>query len=430
MSIKKYLKIAKKDLFPLCRSLTGKDTLKTLKIIKKQFPALKIKKITSKTKVFDWKVPPSWDVSDAYILDKYEKKIINFKLNNLHLVGYSIPINKKVSKKELLKRLHSLKERPKSIPYITSYYKKYWGFCTTYENKKKIEKNYNNNDRFKIIIKSKFNSKGTLNYGEIVVPGKSKQEIFLSTYVCHPSMANNELSGPIVSMALINYFKKLKNNEKTLRFIFVPETIGAITYLHKNLDKLKKNVIAGYNLTCIGDDRMHSCIFSKYENSLSNKALKFAYKKLAIKPKVYDFLYRGSDERQYNSPGIDLPIATVCRTKFGEYPEYHTSDDNFSLVTKSGLQGGFEVVKNAILFLMSKKYPRSTVLCEPFLSKRNLYPSLSIRKENYFSKKLTDFLQYSDAKNNLDEIRIKIKINKRLMTNILKIFIKHKLIEI
>ena len=243
-------------------------------------------------------------------------------------------------------------------------------------------------------------------------------------------MANNELSGPIVSMALINYFKKLKKNEKTLRFIFIPETVGAIAYLHKNLDKLKKNVIAGYNLTCIGDDRMHSCIFSKYENSLSNKALKFAYKKLGIKPKVYDFLYRGSDERQYNSPGVDLPIATVCRTKFGEYPEYHTSDDNFSLVTKSGLQGGFEVVKNAILFLMSKKYPRSTVLCEPFLSKRNLYPSLSIRKENYFSKKLTDFLQYSDAKNNLEEIRIKIKINRRLMNNILKILIKHKLIEI
>ncbi len=430
MTIKKYLKIAKKDLFPLCRSLTGKDTLKTLKIIKKQFPLLKINKIPSKTKVFDWNVPASWDVSDAYILDKHNKKIIDFKLNNLHLVGYSIPINKKVSKKELLKRLHSLKERPKSIPYITSYYKKYWGFCTTHENKKLIEKYYSNYDKFKIIIKSKLNNKGLLNYGEIIIPGKSKQEILLSTYICHPSMANNELSGPIVSMALINYFKKLRKNEKTLRFIFVPETIGAIAYLHQNLDKLKKNVIAGYNLTCIGDDRMHSCIFSKYENSLSNKALKFAYKKLAIKPKVYDFLYRGSDERQYNSPGIDLPIATVCRTKFGEYPEYHTSDDNFSLVTKSGLQGGFEVVKNAILFLMSKKYPRSTVLCEPFLSKRNLYPSLSIRKENYFSKKLTDFLQYSDAKNNLDEIRIKIKINKRLMTNILKILIKHKLIEI
>ncbi len=430
MTIEKYLKIAKKDLFPLCRSLTGKDTLKTLKIIKKQFPFLKINKIPSKTKVFDWNVPASWDVSDAYILDKHNKKIIDFKLNNLHLVGYSIPVNKKVSKKELLKRLHSLKERPKSIPYITSYYKKYWGFCTTHENKKLIEQNYSNYDKFKIIIKSKLNNKGLLNYGEIIIPGKSKQEILLSTYICHPSMANNELSGPIVSMALINYFKKLKKNEKTLRFIFIPETVGAIAYLHKNLDKLKKNVIAGYNLTCIGDDRMHSCIFSKYENSLSNKALKFAYKKLGIKPKVYDFLYRGSDERQYNSPGVDLPIATVCRTKFGEYPEYHTSDDNFSLVTKSGLQGGFEVVKNAILFLMSKKYPRSTVLCEPFLSKRNLYPSLSIRKENYFSKKLTDFLQYSDAKNNLEEIRIKIKINRRLMNNILKILIKHKLIEI
>ena len=428
MSIEKYLKLAKKDLFPLCRSLTGKDTLKTLKIIKKQFSGLNIYKVPSKAKVFDWKVPPAWNVKDAYILDKQNKKLIDFKKNNLQLVGYSMPINKKISKGELLKKLHVIAERPKSIPYITSYYKKYWGFCTSYENKKKIEKSYNSQDKFRVVIKSSFNFKGALNYGEIVLAGKSKQEILISTYICHPSMANNELSGPIVSMALINYFKKIKKNKKTLRFVFVPETIGAIAYLYKNLKKLKKNVIAGYNLTCIGDDRMHSCIFSKHENSPSNKALKYAYKKLNIKAKIYNFLQRGSDERQYNSPGIDLPIATVCRSKFGEYPEYHTSDDNFTLVTKSGLQGGCEVVKNSIKFLMEQDYPKSTFLCEPFLSKRNLYPTLSLRKENYFSKKLLDFLQYSDGTNDLKEISKNINLDLKKTKFIYNLLKKNNLI--
>ena len=160
-------------------------------------------------------------------------------------------------------------------------------------------------------------------------------------------MANNELSGPIVSMCLIDYFRKFKNLEKSLRFLFIPETIGSITYLSKNLDNLKKNIIGGYNLSCIGDERNHSCMFTKYNDSQSDKALLLAYKKLGIKFKIYSFLQRGSDERQYCSPGVDLPIASIFRTKYGEYPEYHTSLDDFTLVTKKGIKGGYEVSKKA-----------------------------------------------------------------------------------
>ena len=199
--------------------------------------------------------------------------------------------------------------------------------------KKEIKKKYYDSDKFKVVIKSQFNKRGNLNYGELVIPGKSKQEILISTYICHPSMANNELSGPIVSMTLAQYFLKIKNLKKTLRFIFIPETIGSISYLSKNLKKLKKNVIAGYNLSCIGDERMHSCMFSKYSNSISDKALRSAYKSLNINYKRHSFLKRGSDERQFNSPGIDLPIASIFRTKYAEYPEYHTSLDDFKLVT-------------------------------------------------------------------------------------------------
>ena len=358
MFINKYYKLAKFNLFSICRSLTGRGIKKTLKIIKSEFSDLKIYSIPSGTKVFDWNVPSEWNVTDAYVLDKDNKKIINFKLNNLHLIGYSIPVNKILNKIQLFKNLYSLPKQPEAIPYITSYYKKYWGFCITHNKKIEFDKNYKKNDKFKVIIKSNLNSKGNLNYGELIIPGKSKQEILISTYICHPSMANNELSGPIVAMSLIKHFKKFKKLNKTIRFIFIPETIGSITYLSKNLNKLKSNVIGGYNLSCIGDERQHSCMLSKYENSPSDKALLEAYKKLKIKFKLYSFLKRGSDERQYNSPGIDLPITSIFRSKYGEYPEYHTSLDDFNLVTIKGVKGGFKVAKKAIEILLNNIIPK------------------------------------------------------------------------
>ncbi len=206
--MKKYYNIGKNILFPICRSLTGKGVVKTLKIIQKEFPNLIIKKITSGTKVFDWSVPPEWNVSDAYISDKNNLKIVDFKINNLHLLGYSSSIKKTILKKELFKYLYFLKNQPKAIPYVTSYYEKRWGFCISYNQFKKIKKNYSPKDKFNVVINSNFKKKGNLNYGEVVLPGKSSQEILISTYICHPSMANNELSGPIVSMGLIDYFQK------------------------------------------------------------------------------------------------------------------------------------------------------------------------------------------------------------------------------
>lgn len=422
--------LAKKKIFPLNRSITGNGTLKTLKIIKKRIPKLKIVKIKSKTNVFDWKVPPEWNINNAYILDKNKKKILDFKKNNLHIVGYSTPVNKFFNKRELFKRLHSLPNQKNAIPYVTSYYKKYWGFCLTEAQKKMIEKKYENSDKFKVVIKSQFNKRGNLNYGELVIPGKSKQEILISTYICHPSMANNELSGPIVSMTLAQYFMKTKKLKKTLRFIFIPETIGSISYLSKNLEKLKKNVIGGYNLSCIGDERMHSCMFSKYSNSISDKALRSAYKSLNIQYKKHSFLKRGSDERQFNSPGIDLPIASIFRTKYGEYPEYHTSLDDFKLVTMRGLKGGFKVAKKAINLILDQIYPKSKILCEPHMSKRKLYPTLSKKNINYFSNSIMDFLQYADGKNNINEISVLIKKNLKFTVSICNLLLKKNLIEV
>lgn len=431
MQTKKFYNLAKKKLFKICRSITGEGVRKTLKIYKSYFPSLKIKSIPSNSTVFDWKIPPEWNITDAYILDKYKKKIVDFQNSNLHLVGYSVPINKRLNRRELFKHLHSLPKQPNAIPYVTSYYKKNWGFCVTHNEKKKFEKKYKATDNFLVVIKSSFKKKGILNYGELLIKGKTKKEILISTYICHPSMANNELSGSIVSLSLIDFFKK-KKLDKSLRFIFIPETIGAIAYINKNLNYLKKNYLGGYNLSCIGDERKHSCVFSKYGNSLTDKYLSEAYKKLKIKFKSYSFLKRGSDERQFNSPGINLPMATICRSKFTEFPEYHTSLDNFKLVTEKGTNGGFKVAKEAINIFQKSIIPKTTTICEPKLSKRGLHKNISI-KTNYKyknkTKNLLSFIQYADGTNDLEQISKYLKLEKKQAYKLFLILKKNKLVE-
>ena len=417
-----------KKIFRINRSITGNGVRETLRHVKKELKDLKILEIKSGTKVYDWMVPPEWNVKKAYIEDKNKKKIIDIKNNNLHLVGYSIPLKIYLKKKELLSRIHTLKNQPAAIPYVTSYYNKYWGFCASYNFIQKIKKNYSDNDKFFIKIESNFKKKGSLTYGELLIPGHSKQEILISTYICHPQMANNELSGPMVSIALAKYFKN-KVNEKSLRFIFIPETIGSITYLKKNIDKIKKNIIGGYVLSCIGDERSYSFMPTKYGNSISDIAAKKAFKKLNIKYKQYSFLKRGSDERQFNSPGIDLPVASILRSKYGEYPEYHTSLDNFKLVTKKGLNGGFKVAREAIKIIMKDIIPVSRFLCEPKLQKKKLYESLSTGSSTADSSKILDFLQYADGKNNIEEISRYIKCSLSSTYDVYKLLLINKLLK-
>ena len=420
-----------KKLFTINRSITGNGVRLTLLNIKKELKKLKIHEVRSGTRFYDWKIPPEWNVKKAYVKDKNGKIIIDIKNNNLHLVGYSTPCNFFVNKSKLLEHIHSIKNQPNAIPYITSYYKKYWGFCVTDNLRKKIKKNYLNNDKFLIKIDSNFKKKGSLTYGEFILPGKSKKEILISTNICHPQMANNELSGPLVALALAKHFSKYKN-EKTLRFVFIPETIGAIAYLNLNYNELKRNVIAGYTLSCIGDQRSYSFIPTKYGSTISDKAAKKAFEELNLKYKKFSFLKRGSDERQYNSPGIDLPIASILRTKYLEFPEYHTSLDNFNLMTKRGLLGGYKIVKKTIEIIMNEIIPVSKEICEPKLQKKNLYKSLSIRN-NFESTNLPriilNFLQYADGKNTIHDIskHIKIPINKTL--EIYKLLYKQNLLE-
>ena len=281
-----------------------------------------------------------------------------------------------------------------------------------------------------------------MHYGELVLDGKTKSEILISTYICHPSMANNELSGPLVSIALINFFKKIKL-EKSIRFIFIPETIGSIAYINKNLRNLKKRVFGGYVLTCIGDNRRYSYINTKYKNSISDLAAKKAFKKLGLNYKNYSFLKRGSDERQFNSPGVDLNIGSLMRTKHGEYKEYHTSSDNFNVVTARGLYGGFLIAKESILNLLKynnkehlpeerkikKNNPLYKFICEPNLGKRGLYNLLGVKTKNFKSQKILDFLQYCDGSNNLNQISKLVKVSLNETKKIYKILKNKELVK-
>ena len=393
------------QLWPLNRSLTGEGLRETLKQISKHLPNLSIKSVKSGTKVFDWIVPPEWYVSEAYIIDPNGKKICDFTTNNLHLVGYSMPLNKKISLKELQKHLHSVPENRDAIPYVTSYYEKRWGFCLTQNQRESLKEG-----EYKVVINSKIFS-GKLNYGELILPGKVDKEIFISTYICHPSMANNELSGPTVTTYLAKWLKDLPNRYYTYRIIFIPETIGSITYLSSNLKHLKNKVIAGFNVSCVGDERSYSYLPSRNGNTISDKVAKHVLKWIAPNYKCYSWLDRGSDERQYCAPGIDLPIASILRTKYGEYPEYHTSlDDLKNVVTPKGLNDGYWALRKALELLDKNKNYKNNILCEPQLVKRGFYPKVSSKKSEDDLRVIKNFLSFCDGEHTLLDIAEKINL--------------------
>jgi Uncharacterized protein conserved in bacteria with an aminopeptidase-like domain len=276
------------------------------------------------------------------------------KLIISHIINYSSSQNKKIKKKELLSKLNYINNDPDAIPYITSYYKKNWGFCVTKKHYDQINKNYKNSDEFLIKISTSFNKTGYLHYGELLIPGKSKKEILLSTYVCHPSMANNELSGPLLSIALAKYFKNKKKLARSLRFIFIPETIGSISYINTNYKKIK-NILFGFVLTCVGDNKKFSMLTTKYNDTSIDKLCSDAYKKMGFKVKKYSFLERGSDERQFSSPGVDLPMISMMRSKYNTYKEYHTSKDNFDFVSVEGLKKSFKIHKYVLEKIIKMK---------------------------------------------------------------------------
>ena len=403
-----------KDLYPLCRSLIGKGNRETIRYFKKINPEFKIIKFKSGTKVFDWIIPDEWIINDAYLQHENGKKFAQFKKSNLHVVGYSQPINKFFQKKDILKKIFTEKTMPNAIPYVTSYYDKEWGFCLSQNEKDKLPKG-----KYRAYIDSKF-KKSHLDIAEAVLYGKSKKEIFFSSYICHPSMVNNELSGPVLLNALLLYIKKnYKKTNYTYRFVLLPETIGSIAYISKKIKLLKKRVISGYVLTCVGDERSYSIVHTPDENTIADFSLRAALNGFK-NVHNYSFLDRGSDERQYCSPGVDLPVCSFSKSK--TYPEYHTSRDDFNLVTEKGLMQSFEIMKSIIDAFEIGLYPKFKYLCEPQLGRRNLY-TVKFSKKNTYKKELfirKNLLAYSNGKRSIFEISNILNIS---LSNLLEQYI-------
>ncbi len=382
-------------LWPILRSITGEGVRQSHNILSEIIP-LKRFEIPTGSKVYDWEIPKEWAVSEAYVIRPDGKKILDIKDNNLHLLNYSIPFQSTVSLEELNKHLYSLPEQADAIPYVTSYYKERWGFCLSENERKNLTKG-----DYKVVIDSKLFT-GSLTIGEAFLQGESDEEVLLSSYTCHPSMANNELSGPLVLAFLYQRLAQLKNRRLSYRFVLLPETIGAIAYLNMRAEHLKEKLIAGYVVSCIGDSGNFTYKRSRQHSSLADKAALHVLANLDKKAKVINFSPLGSDERQYCSPAFDLPMGSLMRTMYGKFPEYHTSLDNKEFISFIALQESIDLYFEVLMTLdKNQKYLNLHPHGEPRLDKRGLYESIGHSSVPELSTKVLWLLNYSDGEHDL-----------------------------
>ena len=365
-------------LWPLPRSITCEGVRASHDILGEIVP-LQRTEIPSGTRCFDWMIPKEWIVREAYVVTPAGDRILDFSENNLHLVSYSMPFRGRMTLQELDSRLFSLPHMPEAVPYRTSYYKEDWGFCISQNQRDSLAEG-----EYEVVVDSDLVN-GSMTMSECVLPGETKQEVLISTYTCHPSMANNELSGPLVAAFLARRLAALPKRHLTYRFVFQPETIGAIATLQRIGDHLRKNLVAGYVVTCVGDTGNFSYKRSRRGDTLADRACEHILANSGGPAKITDFRPMGSDERQYCSPGFDLPVGVLSRSEPGTYPHYHTSLDNRDVISFEAICESIDMYYRLCLLLESNRVYRSQVMYgEPHLSKYDLYPTLGGSADAYF----------------------------------------------
>lgn len=413
-------------LFPIHRSLTGPGQEETLQIIQEYIPNMKIYGIKSGEKVYDWVIPQVWTVKEAYIRRQKDGcKICDFNKNNLELMHYSIPFyGKDLEWKDIKEHIHTLPEQPNAIPYVTSYYNKEWGFAMKYNDYDAIEKYSNSNHKYEVCVDTKLED-GEMKYGEIIIPGKTNKTILLSTYICHPSLANDNLSGIVLTIQLVKWLLKRHDCLRhTYRIVFLPETIGSIAYISKVLKPNNVDIVGGYVVTCVGKAGPYTYIRTK-KNSLTNEITEYTlatYYNKCYPTRVLPFTDCGSDERQYNFPNVNYPIGSITRTKHSSYPEYHTSLDDQSNISVDVIYSTLDLYKTCLnIFEYANLRYKCPIVCEPHMGKYDLYPKTGVAgKDADIKRKQTrimmNVLRYSDGELNL------LDISKKLNTSIFIVY--------
>lgn len=415
-------------LWPLLRSITGDGVRNTHDILSEIIP-LESMEIPSGSKVFDWEVPKEWVVRDAYLIDPDGNRILDVWENNLHLINYSAPYRGEITLEELNDHLYSISDLPQAVPYVTSYYAPRWGFCLPHQQRESLPKG-----QYQVVIDTEYID-GSMTISESVLPGQEETEVLISTYTCHPSMANNELSGPLVSAFLYRKLAELEHRRLSYRFVFLPETIGSLAYLSVRGDHLKKRMIAGYVVTCVGDAGSFTYKRSRQGASVADRAAEHILAgdggSTNVESSILDFFPDGgSDERQYCSPGFNLPVGSLMRTMYAKYPEYHTSLDNRDFISFPAMCESIEVYLKILLSLdMNKKYLNTLPNGEPQLSKRNLYPTLGMKNANQERSAILWLLNLSDGDNDLLSVSAKSGIEISVIHSVAQTCVKAGLLE-
>jgi aminopeptidase-like protein len=416
-------------LIPICRSLTGNGNRETLSILN-EITNIKICEVSTGTSVYDWVVPEEWIVNDAYIATENGTRIVDYKFNNLHLVSYSEPINEQLSWFQLKDNIHVHPDIPNAIPYRTSYYERNWGFCVTADQYSQLK---DTSGLFHVVIDSEFID-GSMTYGEVLLPGISQKEILISSYICHPSMANDSLSGVILTAFLAKKIAAIKERKWSYRIIFVPETLGAVAYCALN-ENIMKKIDMGLVVTTVGGPGLLGYKQSWQSDHPINRLIEECFLDLKVKYKTYEFDVHGSDERQFSSQGFRINCATICKNKYYEYPQYHSSLDNESFVNGKQIYECYNVYERLIDKLESRIiYKNTTPNCEVMLSKYNLYPktggSQCPSSENFTELDIILWLLFlCDGNMSISDIAKKLDIDEKFLQPALVKLTKNKLLK-